>query len=40
MFTECDFDILKIVMDVELAIEKLGDNEQGNEVMAYKFRPI
>ena len=25
---------------VELVIEKLGDDEQGNEIMAHKFRPI
>ncbi len=40
MFTGCDFETLKVDMDVELVIEKLGDDEQGNEVMAHKFRPV
>jgi uncharacterized OB-fold protein len=39
-FTGCDFKDLKIGMPVELVIEKLGEDEQGNEVMAHKFRPV
>jgi hypothetical protein len=39
-FTGCDFKDLKIGMPVELVIEKLGEDEQGNEVMTYKFRPL
>jgi hypothetical protein len=27
-------------MPVELVIEKLGEDEQGNEVMAHKFKPV
>ncbi|MFC1940270.1 Zn-ribbon domain-containing OB-fold protein [Chloroflexota bacterium] len=38
--TGCDFKDLKLGMDVELVIEKLGEDEQGNEVMAHKFRPV
>ena len=40
MFTGCDPEAIKIGMDVELVIEKLGEDEQGNEVMTYKFRPV
>ncbi len=40
LFTHSDLDSLKIGMDVELAIEKLHEDGEGNEVMAYKFRPI
>ncbi len=40
MFTGCDFENLKVGMDVELVIEKLGDDEQDNEVMAHKFKPV
>lgn len=40
LFTGCDPDDLKIGMDVELVIEKLHEDEDGNEIMAYKFRPI
>ncbi len=39
-FTGCDFNDLRLNMPVELVIEKLGEDEQGNEVMAHKFRPI
>ena len=40
LFTGCDFETLKIGMQVELLIEKLGDDEQGNEIITYKFRPV
>jgi uncharacterized OB-fold protein len=40
MFTGCDFKDLKLGMPVELVIEKLGEDEQGNEVVAHKFRPV
>lgn len=36
--TDCDIEKLKAGMDVELVIEKLYDDEQGNEVMTYRFR--
>lgn len=39
LLTDCDFDRLKVGMDVELVIEKLHDNDDGNEVLSYKFRP-
>lgn len=31
---------LKVGMDVELVVEKLGDDEEGNEVMTFKFVPV
>ena len=40
MFTGCDLKELKIGMPVELVIEKLGEDGQGNEVLAPKFRPV
>ncbi len=40
IFTGCDMKDLKIGMPVELVIERLGEDEQGNEVMAHKFRPV
>ena len=40
LFTDCNLDELRIGMDVELVIEKLHEDEEGNEVTAYKFRPI
>ena len=40
LFTGCDFKDLKLGLPVELVIEKLGDDEQGNEVLAPKFKPV
>lgn len=40
MFTGCDVDDVHVGMDVELVIEKLHEDETGNEVVAYKFRPV
>lgn len=40
LFTGCNPDELKIGMDVEMVIEKLHEDGEGNEVIAYKFRPI
>ena len=31
---------LKVGMDVELVVEKLGEDEEGNEIIAYKFKPV
>ena len=37
--TQCDLTKLKIGIDVELVLEKLYDDEDGNEVISYKFMP-
>lgn len=39
LFTD-NLDKLKIGMDVELVIEKLHEDAEGNEVMTYKFKPV
>lgn len=39
LFTRCDPGTLRVGMDVEMVIERLHEDEEGNEVMAYKFRP-
>ena len=39
-FTDCDIEALEIGMDVELVIEKLHRDDEGNDVVTYKFRPI
>ncbi len=31
---------LKIGMDVELVVEKVREDAQGNEVISYQFRPV
>lgn len=40
LFTGCDLEQLRVGMDVKLVIEKLYDDEHGNEVRVYKFTPI
>ena len=40
LFTGCDLEDLRINMDMELIIEKLYDNDEGNEVICHKFRPV
>ncbi len=35
-----DYDSLKLGMDVELVIEKLWDDKDGNEVSTFKFKPV
>ena len=40
LFTGCDFNKLHIGMPVELVIEELGVDEEGNKVLAHKFRPV
>jgi len=37
--TQFNFEELKVGMDVELTIEKLFENEKGDEVFSYKFGP-
>lgn len=40
LFTGCNFDEIRIGMEVEMVIEKLYEDEMGNEVLTYKFRPF
>lgn len=39
LFTGCDLDKLEVGMEVELVIEKLCDDDDGNEIMTFKFKP-
>lgn len=39
LFTDCKPDDIRIGMDMELKLEKLHDDEAGNTVITYKFRP-
>jgi len=38
--TQCDLDSLNSGMDMKLTIEKLYEDEQGNEVLTYAFKPL
>ena len=39
VLTDCDFDKLKVGMNLELSVEELYKDEEGNTVVTYKFRP-
>jgi uncharacterized OB-fold protein len=40
LFTGCDLDKLEIGLDVEMIIEKIYDDDEGNEVVCHKFKPV
>ncbi len=40
VLTESDPSKLKVGMDVELVVVKVKEDAQGNDVMAYKFKPV
>lgn len=40
LFANCDPEALKIGDEVELIIDKLYDDDEGNELITYKFEPI
>jgi len=40
LFTGCDLEELEVGMEVSLVIEKLCENEDGTEVLTYKFQPV
>lgn len=40
LLTENDPSKLKVGMEMELLFEKFEEDEQGNDVMVYKFRPV
>jgi hypothetical protein len=40
VLTDCDFNDLKIGMDLEMVVEKIKEDEEGNDVMAFKHRPV
>ncbi len=39
VLTECDFETLDIGMDMELVVEKVKEDERGNDIISFKFRP-
>jgi uncharacterized OB-fold protein len=40
MVVGCDIKDIKVGMDVELVVEKLCDDEQGNELMTWRWKAI
>ena len=39
VLSDCDFEQLSIGMDLELQVEELCEDEEGNSVVTYKFKP-
>ena len=39
VLADCDLDKLEIDMDLELSVEELYKDEEGNTIVTYKFRP-
>ena len=37
---DCDIEKLKIGMDLELVVYKFYENEDGNDVIAFQFKPV
>ena len=40
VLTECDPESVKIGMDVELVIDKVKEDPEGNDVVSFKFKPV
>jgi len=40
VLTQCDLDALEIDMEVELVFEKVAEDEEGSDLIAFKFRPV
>ena len=41
IFTECDTDNpLEIGLEVEMIFGEIGEDQEGNEIVTYKFRPV
>ncbi|MFC1532241.1 Zn-ribbon domain-containing OB-fold protein [Thermodesulfobacteriota bacterium] len=40
LFTDCDFEELRVGMEVELVLRTLYKDDEGNDIETYMFRPI
>lgn len=40
LFTDCDFEQLKVGLAAELVLRRLHTNEAGEDVVTYMFRPV
>jgi len=40
LFTGCDLDRLEIGLDAEMVMEKISEDEEGNDIVCHKFRPV
>ena len=40
VLTDVDVDAVKVGMDVEITLAKMKEDQEGNDIMSYKFKPI
>jgi uncharacterized OB-fold protein len=40
VLTDVDLDKVKVGMDVEIVLVKMKEDDDGNDVVSYKFRPV
>jgi uncharacterized OB-fold protein len=40
VLSECDLEAVRVGMEVEMVLEKMGTSAEGNDLMAFKFKPI
>ena len=40
VLTDCDLDSVHVGMEVEVVLAKMREDEEGNDVMSFKFRPV
>jgi len=40
VLTDVDLDRVKVGMDVEITLAKMKEDEDGNDVVSYKFKPV
>jgi uncharacterized protein len=40
LLTDCNFDKLRIGMDMEMIVEKAYEDSAGNEIVVHKFKPV
>ena len=40
VLADCDLEALHIGQEVELVVEKVKEDEEGNDIMSFKFKPL
>lgn len=40
VLSECDPEAVDVGMEVEMVLEKMGTSAEGNDLMAFKFKPV
>jgi uncharacterized OB-fold protein len=40
VLSDCDLEAVRVGMDVEMVLEKMGTSAEGDDLMAFKFKPV